>query len=189
MDAFLFTLMLFAAAAPTVLLWMSIETVISDYRRREIPNWVVVTTLIFGLAAHAMSATPVIDIAFSIFLGSIIFAAWTAIYYLRPGTLGGGDVKLVTAGAVAAGAHMQTFFVTLLVASLILVAVAYILQRMASKKGWETALSDDVKTMPANPLHNLGCPELPFGLPIAAAIAAVALQHGTVMNALEYVLG
>lgn len=89
---------LWTASASFILLWIAWQ----DYRTRKISNRLLLVMLLLGLASTASSDIPIQSRIAGAFLtgAPLLLAAW-----IRPGALGGGDIKLFAAAGAIIGAR------------------------------------------------------------------------------------
>jgi len=73
--------------------------IVTDVRRRKIPNWLTAALAIGALALHVPQGLATVGGALA--AGTVIFFLGTVAHSVR--VLGGGDVKLLAAGALAVG--------------------------------------------------------------------------------------
>jgi len=73
--------------------------VATDLRSRRIPNWLTAALAVAALGLHAAGGLAAVGIALAILVG-VMFLGLIAFSF---GWLGGGDVKLLAAGAAALG--------------------------------------------------------------------------------------
>jgi prepilin peptidase CpaA len=140
--------MTLSAAAIALLLWAAL----SDLAHRRIPNGIVAALALLALirmgsgAASSWDWTLLADLA----AGLGVFAAGAAAFQL--GLLGGGDVKLLAAGALWAGASAlwPFLFLTALAGGLLALGFALAIgaARLRAARDWR--------------------PTLPYGVAIAA---------------------
>lgn len=96
--------------------------VVTDLRRREVPDWISITILVGALAAKVAGVLPItwVQMIAGFSLGLLLTAP---LFYMDG--LGGGDVKLISAIGTAIGAFglLITLF-WIAVAGMVLAAIA-----------------------------------------------------------------
>ncbi|SDY69504.1 prepilin peptidase [Citreimonas salinaria] len=149
----------------------------TDLQRREIGTENVFALVLAGvMLAYAAPVSPDqvwVAPAFAAFLALVM----GTVSFSFPNRLGMGDALLLPAGMLFAGQHGAVYLASVGIGALGLCLVSHRLQKRVAALGLEPVLSDDLEhneTMPADWRHNLGCPELPFGLVIAAAVIVTA---------------
>jgi prepilin peptidase CpaA len=152
-----------------------VVAVLTDLRSRRIPNGLTIALAIAGLALHATQGwvalgLTVMTLVCALGVGSIAFGF---------GWLGGGDVKLLAAGAATLGFPDAIPFViyTALAGGVIAFAVAFGTGRLRAVLASVVALmrpfvfKGTAAVAPANPVM------FPYAIAIASGAVAVALSH------------
>jgi len=151
-----------------------IAAVISDLRRRRIPN--VVAGFIFvtglGVCGYDGGVTAALSgLAASALLVAVLFAPW------RGGGIGGGDVKLAAATAAWIGlSHLIWFVLVTALSGGIVAAVLYLFASPAARADVKAnlVLAGLHGEMPTPATHKKGHLSLPYAVAISAG-AVVAL--------------
>ncbi len=152
-----------------------IVAVLTDLRSRRIPNGLTIALALAGLALHATQGWAALGLTVAILFcalaaGSIAFAC---------GWLGGGDVKLLAAGAATLGFPDAIPFIiyTALAGGVIAFAVALGTGRLRSVLTSVIVLlrpfafKGTAAIAPANPIM------FPYAIAIASGAVAVAFSH------------
>jgi prepilin peptidase CpaA len=163
----------------SVAIWLVLAAcavaVLTDLRARRIPNALTAALALAALALHALQGwaslgAAVVTLVAVLVIGSIAFAfRW----------LGGGDVKLLAAGAAAFGFPDAIPFVvyTAIGGGVLAIAVALATGRLRTVLASVGALlrplayKGTVAIAPSNPIM------LPYAVAIAFGAVAVALSH------------
>jgi prepilin peptidase CpaA len=151
----------------------------TDVRLRKIPNWLTAALAASALALHLPQGWSVAGSALA--AGIIIFILGTVAHSVR--ILGGGDVKLLAAGAVAVGYPDCTLFVlyTFLGGGVLAVVFALVQGRL------RTTLTN-VRTLAQTrtPLDEAApSAKMPYAIAIAFGAVVVALAH-TILPAVRF---
>jgi len=166
----------------TVAIWLvlgaCVVAVTTDVTTRRIPNLLTAALAVAALALHAFAGWSSLGIACATFVGVLLigFVAFSC------GWLGGGDVKLLAAGAAALGFPDAIPFLiyTAFAGGMLAVVVALALGRLGSvltSVGLVLrpfAYKGTVAVAPRKPIR------LPYAVAIAAGATAVALSHSVV---------
>lgn len=134
-----------------------------DFATRSVPNWIAAAISLIGLSLHFLSGHPL----FAILTGTLVLAA--ALIPWHFGLLGGADVKLLAASAIAipSGSLGNLLLAIALaggVLAILYLALSYLIPRPTP--GRRTGLFRRVLKAEAWRIHRRG------PLPYAAAIAA-----------------
>lgn len=148
----------------------------TDIKRREIPNFLSLILMAAGLIIAIAGADTVLHLISGLIFGGIFFVLGYISYQFK--LVGGGDVKLWSAAAFAFGIQAIPFVVMMAAFGVVLAIAVYVLQKRAAKLGLKPIMSDD-EPMPSNLLHNLGCPEMPYGVAIALSGIVLTLTNLT----------
>ena len=146
---------------------------ITDFQKREISNELNLMIALLGIGLHSITG-DFNSLMLGFVFGTIMYGAGYIAY--RFGLVGGGDVKMWTAGAIFFGANATLFIKYMALYGFALAIFCIFAARRATKLGLELVNSDD-KPMPRNFLHNLGCPEVPYGFAITASGLTIGLQN------------
>lgn len=149
--------------------------VVTDVRARRIPNYLTAALAVAALALHAFEGWQSLGVAVAIMIGVTLlgFVAFSL------GWLGGGDVKLLAAGAAALNAHDIPAFLlyTAIGGGLLAVVFALVTGRLGvvmasvSKIIRPFVYKGTVAVAPTKPIM------LPYAIAIAFGASAVALSH------------
>ena len=149
--------------------------VVTDVTTRRIPNLLTAALAIAALAVHAFAGWSSLGIAVATMIG-VLLLGFVAFSF---GWLGGGDVKLLAAGAAALGLPDAVPFLiyTALAGGVFAVIFAIALGRVGNV--FESvrlalrpfAFKGTVAVAPSKPIT------LPYAVAIASGAAAVALSH------------
>lgn len=171
--------MIFAATllAGFAVICASMRAIYTDLRTRSIENWVSFIMIFSGIALHSMTTNPFAALGTGIVSAILIFIILFGLHKLKNEGMGLGDVIIGTAGVFAAGSMISTYYLAFIISAIALTATAFILQKRARKLDLEMVMSDDVEQMPRDLRHNLGCPEIPFGLAFAAASIVTSIAY------------
>lgn len=150
-----------------------IKASMTDYQKREISNRLNLAIAGLGIALHLIMG-EYSSLTIGIIFASIMYGAGYLAY--RAGIVGGGDVKMWSAGSIFFGAQATIFIQYMALYGFVLAIVAIFAARRAKKLGLILVNSDDAP-MPKNFLHNLGCPEVPYGFAITAAGLTLGIQN------------
>ena len=163
----------------TLAIWLVLGTcaiaVATDLRFRRIPNALTAALAIAALGLHAASGLA----AFGIALATLVAVLCIGLVAFSFGWLGGGDVKLLAAGAAALGFPDAVPFLvyTAIGGGILGVAFAAATGRLGSVMKSVAlilrpyAYKGTVPVAPTNPIM------LPYAVAIAFGAAAVALSH------------
>jgi prepilin peptidase CpaA len=153
--------------------------VYTDVRRRRIPNWLTAGLAAGAFAVHVPQGWAVAGSALA--AGLVIFALGTVAHSAR--VLGGGDVKLLAAGALALGYPDCVLFVlyTFLGGGILAVAFALAQRRLRSTLVNVRAMAQ------TRTLLNDAAPSarMPYAIAIASGAAIVALAD-TILPAMRF---
>jgi prepilin peptidase CpaA len=148
--------------------------VVSDLRRRRIPNVVAASVFVLGLGVRgyeggfrALSS----GLVAAVLLFVLLYGVW------RAGAIGGGDVKLAAAtGAWVGLAELPWFVLATLLAGGVVAAFCYLLARAPARAEVRANVILTVLhgELPPAASHRRGHPSIPYAVAIAAG-AAVAL--------------
>ncbi|MBV9439299.1 MAG: prepilin peptidase [Candidatus Eremiobacteraeota bacterium] len=154
-----------APGAGVLLVGITAAAAVSDLRTRRIPNLLPLALVIGALALHAFDGFPAL--AADVCVGVVAFVAGTLAF--ARGWLGGGDVKLIAAAAVAAGAGGALSLVLD-----VLIAGGVLAVADAVRRGRVRALvaSTIVSSMGGVPTEGT---RLPYGVAIAAGACTYVL--------------
>jgi len=149
--------------------------VVTDVRARRIPNLLTASLAVAALAIHAREGWQSFLIAVAIMAG-VTLLGFIAFSF---GWLGGGDVKLLAAGAAALGAGdtLAFLFYTSIGGGLLAVLFALVTGRLGvvfgsvSKIVRPLVYKGTVAVAPTKPIM------LPYAVAIAFGAGAVALSH------------
>lgn len=148
----------------SLVLAASLAAAACDIRTRRIPNVLVASLLVCGLAVNALSGWQAVAIGLAV--AALILVAGTVAFSFK--IIGGGDVKLLAAAAGTLGYPDGAAFVLLTLLCGGVIAVAY-----ASLRGRLRATIGNVQTM-ALPLMAGVRPAAPDGTPMPYAVAIFA---------------
>ncbi len=149
--------------------------VVTDVRARRIPNFLTAALAVAALALHAFEGWQSLLLAVAIMIG-VTLLGFVAFSF---GWLGGGDVKLLAAGAAALNAHDIPAFLlyTAIGGGLLAVVFALVTGRFGvvmasvSKIIRPLVYKGTVAVAPTKPIM------LPYAIAIAFGAGAVALSH------------
>lgn len=152
-----------------------IVAVLTDLRSRRIPNGLTIALALAGLALHATQGWAALGLTVATLVGAL--AVGSVAFGL--GWLGGGDVKLLAAGAATLGFPDAIPFVlyTALAGGVIAFVLALGTGRLRSVLASVAALlrpfayKGTSAVAPANPMM------FPYAIAIASGAVAVALSH------------
>lgn len=150
---------------PVLMISCFLVSVKTDLAKREIPDILSIAIILLGIASAFLSSDPTLYAIYGSIFGALLYGLGYVCFKFD--LVGGGDVKLWSASAFAFGTQAVDFIFYMTAFGVVLALIALPLQRIQAKKGIHI-LSDE-QEMPKNILENLGCPELPYGLAIAAA--------------------
>lgn len=150
-----------------------IRASVTDFQKREISNELNLMIALLGVGLHSITG-DMNALLFGVIFGIIMYGAGYLAF--RFGLIGGGDVKMWTAGAIFFGGDATLFIKSMALYGFALAIFAILAARRAKKLGLELVNSDD-KPMPRNFLHNLGCPEVPYGFAITASGLTIGIQN------------
>jgi prepilin peptidase CpaA len=163
----------------TLAIWLVLGAcaiaVATDLRSRRIPNALTAALAVAALGLHATSGWAAFGIALATLVG-VLFIGLVAFSF---GWLGGGDVKLLAAGAAALGFPDAVPFLvyTAIGGGVLAIVFATVTGRLGSVLRSVSlilrpfAYKGTVAVAPANPIM------LPYAVAIAFGALAVALSH------------
>jgi prepilin peptidase CpaA len=153
---------------------------ITDLQQRRIPNLLVLAVVALAfirMEIHFDSALVLDDIKWAglVLVGGLIF--W------RLHWLGGGDVKLIFAGALLVGASALTDYLVLtILLGGFLGILAFVDMWLERKYGWSTGLAfpraDMALRAPDAPLPRKA--SVPYGIAVSLSCVVTLLMHSTV---------
>lgn len=125
----------------------------TDIRERRIPNWLCGALALLGVARMAVAlagGVALLGLGLDVATAAALFALGALGF--RFGLVGGGDVKLLSAGALWLGAAATGHFLMATVLAGGLLAVLFVAGRMVKPVSWRRGAA----------------PSLPYGVAIAA---------------------
>lgn len=149
--------------------------VVTDVAARRIPNVLTAALAIAALALHAREGWLSFVVACAIMIGVLLLGFVTFSF----GWLGGGDVKLLAAGAAALGAPdtLPFLFYTAIGGGVLAIVFALVTGRLGNVIGSVSKIlqpliyKGTVAVAPRKPIM------LPYAVAIAFGAGAVALSH------------
>jgi prepilin peptidase CpaA len=151
--------------------------VVSDLRRRRIPNAVAASVFLVGIGMRGFEGgirAFLSGMAAAVILLVVLYGPW------RRGALGGGDVKLAAAtGAWVGLSSLIWFSLATLIAGGVVAAICYLLARAPARAEVRAnliiaAVHGD---LPPVPSHRKGHPSVPYAVAIAAGAAFALLSR------------
>ncbi len=153
----------------TVVLATCIVAVVTDLTSRRIPNWLTAALACFALASHATAGWVSLGASVAIMLA----VTGLGLFAFKRGWLGGGDVKLLAAGAAALGWPDCIAFLVYTSFAGGIISLAVLLRQ---RRAWST-VRNIVGPFFALPFGDAGNVRVakPIMLPYACAIACGAV--------------